>query len=242
MSGAGAFLSGLTGGYSLGADMKRDRKRDESFEQMWSEWKQNREYLPRGDSDGYYAPPTKGTDFLPKGTKSSGRYGPRRISSDPVASDLPGHQKAMLNAIAYRESAGAYDIRYTPRGGEVFQMNGKHPRVFEKGPHGPSSAAGRYQFTATTWDRMGGGEFSPERQDRQAWALASDDYKARTGRNLDSDLRTGGLTPGIVKALSPTWAAFNGEADQFIDVYNDSLSRFAPRPEAQGLTHRTGVQ
>lgn len=147
-------------------------------------------------------------------------------SNDPVARDIPAEGRAMLNAIAGGESAGKYNIRYTPSGGALFSDLSQHPGIFEKGPHGRSSAAGRYQFTKTTWDRMGGGDFSPENQDRRGWALAQADYQARTGRPLLAELQANGLTPETVKTLAPTWQAFTGNTQSHIASYRDSLLRF----------------
>ena len=152
------------------------------------------------------------------------------LSSDPVATDLAPHQRAFLNAIADGESAGKYNIRYTPKGGAEFSDLSRHPGIFEPGPEGPSSAAGRYQFTKTTWDRLGGGDFSPENQDRRAWSLATQDYKAHTGRDLDQDLRNDGLTPRVLKVLQPTWASFGSNSTSRINAYDSSLRRYMGDP------------
>ena len=52
-------------------------------------------------------------------------------------------RQRFLNAIAGPESAGRYDVRYTPKGGATFSGYDTHPRIYEPGPKGPSSAAGR---------------------------------------------------------------------------------------------------
>jgi hypothetical protein len=44
-------------------------------------------------------------------------------------------------------------------------------------------------------------------QDAATWKLATDDYAARTGRDLDKDLQERGVTPEIKTALAPTWVA-----------------------------------
>ena len=111
----------------------------------------------------------------------------------------------LLDAIAGPESRGLYDIRYTPKGGATFTGYDAHPRIFEPGPAGPSSAAGRYQITASTYDRLGGGPFTPQAQDDMAFRLATMDYKSRTGRDLMEDLGSEGLSPRIITALAPTW-------------------------------------
>ena len=135
-------------------------------------------------------------------------------------------RQRFLNAIAGPESAGRYDVRYTPKGGATFTGFESHPRIFERGPKGPSSAAGRYQITATTYDRLGGGAFTPEAQDAMAWRLGIEDYKKRTGRNLEADLREQGLTPQIMETLAPTWTGLSANPQRAVEWFN--------RPIAEG--------
>jgi muramidase (phage lysozyme) len=218
----GAALSGFADGFRSGEGIKADRRRDEILDRVMQRTMDD-SYSRIGDEDGYYAPDRWRSTPTPS---EGGGGGSRMTVADPVVADMPGYQRAFLNAIALGESGGAYNVRYTPRGGQTFEETGDHPRIFEKGPHGPSSAAGRYQFTATTWDDMGGGAFTRENQDRKAWELAVRDYKARTGRNLDQDLAKDGLTPQITKALAPTWAAFNSAPDRYINEYQNSYTRY----------------
>jgi muramidase (phage lysozyme) len=151
---------------------------------------------------------------------------------DPVADDLQPHQKAFLNAVAAPESGGRYDIRYDGGAGSTFTGD-QHPNVQVPLANGDySTAAGRYQFTKSTWDDTGGGKFDPATQDRRAWELAQDRYGAVTGRPLDSDLRTQGLTPDIMKALAPTWQGFAAKPGDAAATYQDSLQRYAPKPQA----------
>ena len=175
---------------------------------------------------GGEAAATPGVAAAPVAAASGGSAAPFK-TSDPVAPGLAPHQMALLNAIAGGESAGKYNIRYTPGGGATFADLSRHPAIYERGPEGPSSAAGRYQFVKRTWDGLGGGDFSPENQDRRALQLATQDYRQRTGRDLDTDLQAGGLTPQIVQALAPTWAAFKGNVGRHLATYNDSLGRYA---------------
>lgn len=149
-------------------------------------------------------------------------------TADPVATDLPAHARAFLNGVAGGESGGRYDIRYTPKGGVAFQGFDRHPRIYEKGPHGKSSAAGRYQFTYKTWKGlMGDAPFTPQNQDHAAWKLAQQDYAARTnGRSLDADLRAGGLTDEIMAKLTPTWQAFKSNRSRHAATYQESLARY----------------
>jgi hypothetical protein len=118
-------------------------------------------------------------------------------------------------------------VRYTPAGSAYFSDLSKHPAIFVAGPHGRTSAAGRYQFVKTTWDGLGGGDFSPASQDRAAWKLAQRDYRASSGRDLDADLKAGGLTPQILSTLTPTWQAFKGNRGRHIATYQESLARYA---------------
>lgn len=126
---------------------------------------------------------------------------------NPVAPGLEPHETALLNAISAPESRGAYNVRYTPRGGVPFEETGQHPAIGEFGPAGLSTAAGRYMFTKSTWDAITGGNvpFTRENQDIYALKLAAQDYGRRTGRDLNEDLKANGLTPQIMAALSPTW-------------------------------------
>jgi len=160
------------------------------------------------------------------------------ISSDPVSTDIDPQNRALLNAIAAPESSGAYNARYSPNGGATFSDYSQHPAIFEQGPAGPSSAAGRYQFTKTTWDSLppeakGDGSFSPQNQDKAALWLAQRDYQARTGRNLDSDLRTNGFTPQIAQALAPTWAGLKDNPAKAFASYTGSLKRYDQQQDAQ---------
>jgi muramidase (phage lysozyme) len=153
-------------------------------------------------------------------------------TADPVAKDLKPHEAALLNGIAGGESAGKYNVRYTPSGGATFQLTGMHPGIYEPGPDGPSSAAGRYQFVKSTWDSLpaeakGDGTFSPENQDRAALWLARRDYRKATGGDLDADLQNEGFSPRIQKALAPTWQALKGNHGRHAETYRATATRYA---------------
>jgi muramidase (phage lysozyme) len=151
------------------------------------------------------------------------------IATDPVNLSIPPVGRALLNAIARGESAGRYDIRYSPRGGVPFDLStGQHPRIFEPSPHGRSSAAGRYQFTWSTWRDFAGANtpFTPENQDRYAWALAQRTYRNNTGRDLATDLEQQGFTPRIAQALAPTWHALNVNFEKNKQAFDSSYARY----------------
>lgn len=127
------------------------------------------------------------------GPAGAGGAGATSIS-DPNA-------KALLNAIADAEGTSKYANQ-----GYNTQFTGKqfkgtdHPReVINSGGYG-SDAAGRYQFLSTTWDGTGGGEMTPERQDKAALKLVS-------GRGVNlSD----GLSKKEVYKLGGEWASIEG--------------------------------
>lgn len=149
------------------------------------------------------------------------------VTTDPVSQNLPSHHRALLNAISGPESGGAYNVRYAPGGGKTFDENGEHPGIFESGPAGPSSAAGRYQFTKTTWDNLtGGAPFTRENQDAAAIQLAKSEYQRKTGRDLDTDLQQNGLTPQMASVLAPTWAGLGDNPGKAIGQYRASMARY----------------
>lgn len=87
---------------------------------------------------------------------------------------------AFLRVIREGESSQgpeAYSMRYP---GKRFDDLSKHPRILEPTPAGQqSSAAGAYQFTMTTWDRVGAkyglpDDMSQQSQDEHAVALLAD--------------------------------------------------------------------
>lgn len=167
-------------------------------------------------------------------------------TTDPAAEDLQPHEKALLNAISGPESAGRYNIRYTPKGGATFDETGEHPAIYEPTKEGKrSSAAGRYQFVKSTWDKIAGKDvpFTRENQDRMALKLARQDYQTRTGRNLDADLKANGLTPSIMRQLAPTWAGFGGAGgrSKALNIYQASLNRYSGDTSTKaGLPRYTG--
>ena len=215
--GIGSFLSGAA------TSMNAVRQQDEA-EKLRLLLQQQQSSVPAA-----VTPPAGSVPVAPAapGSASGGDAKPVS-SSDPVATDLAPHQRAFLNAISDGESGGKYNIRYTPSGGAIFDDLSQHPGIMEPTADGKkSSAAGRYQFTKTTWDGLGGGDFSPANQDRRAWQLAQSDYKARTGGDLDAELQKSGMTPQIMKALQPTWTSFGTGQDRHIAAYNTSMARYA---------------
>lgn len=156
----------------------------------------------------------------------------------PASTDLPPEALALLNGISVGESGGAYDIRYDGAGGSKFQMNGAHPNVLVPGPHGPSSAAGRYMITGSTWRdyAQAGDKFDQVGQDHVAWRIAQDRYKRATGGDLLADLKTQGMSESIMNALTPTWAALGNQRKRgsYQAAYNSALSGAGNAPQNSG--------
>lgn len=129
-----------------------------------------------------------------------------------AASQLTPEAVGFLNATALGESNGRYDIRYdgSATGASFDTSTNQHPRISVPGPAGPSTAAGRYMFTGSTWDNVAGAgtPFTKENQDLMAWKLATQDYRKRTGRDLQTDLSKNGLTPEIMNSMKGTWTAY----------------------------------
>jgi muramidase (phage lysozyme) len=131
---------------------------------------------------------------------------------------IPPEGRALLDSIAGTESGGRYDVRY---GGKPFAGFGDHPRVAEPITSGPdagktSSAAGRYQFIAPTWDaqkaKLGLVDFTPANQDAAAWDLAQTEYRAKTGKDLLGVLKSGDAAAisDVPRHLSGQWSSLPG--------------------------------
>jgi muramidase (phage lysozyme) len=145
--------------------------------------------------------------------------------------DLPVEARAFLDAISGPESRGQYNVRYTPKGGATFDSFDSHPRIYEPGPKGPSSAAGRYQMVYSTWEplaqKLGLTDFSPPSQDTAAWTLAGDTYHQKTGRDLLADLKAGD-TSKVAGALGSRWPTITKSIGTFANnlaKYNDTGSK-----------------
>lgn len=154
---------------------------------------------------------------------------------NPVAPGLAPWQRAFLNTTAKPESGGSYNVRYNGHGSAPahFDNYDDHPRVFVERPDGrKSSAAGRYQFTATEWDRVSGilglEDFSPMNQDRAALFLAEERYNKQIGAGEMPfrEIMQKGTTEQLLAvkaALAPTWEGFETMSDQdFLNTFRGS--------------------
>jgi muramidase (phage lysozyme) len=159
-----------------------------------------------------------------------------------VSKSVPRPVRAFLNTISGKGLEGAdYNVIV---GGKRFKDFSKHPGVVGiVTAQGPSTAAGRYQFTQTTWkdmQRQYPGEFedfSPETQDKAAWYLARDDYMKKTGRDLSADLESKdiGVIRNIGKVLSGRWSSLEGGVHQgsgAMDFTSNYLKNFQAEIES----------
>jgi muramidase (phage lysozyme) len=112
-------------------------------------------------------------------------------------------QQQIVKGIYGPESGSRYNVL---NGGEEFDPSQGHPNRVGKG--GQSTAAGAGQFINETWNRVtGGAPMTPAYQDAATLKLANDDYKARTGRDLQKDVSEKGFSPEVKSALAPTWTS-----------------------------------
>lgn len=162
------------------------------------------------------------------------------VTAQQSAAGVPPVGMAFLDAIAKSESSGRYDVVYG--GGRVGDLS-RHPGKYVTIQSGPnkgkkSSAAGRYQFLERTWNqyanKLGLKDFSKKSQDRAAWELAKDTYKAKTGGDLQADLESGDpkAVARAASALSGVWTSLpkgieQGQtAKQFATNYATALSNY----------------
>ena len=172
-----------------------------------------------------------------------GREAPARVQAS--AANISPEGRALLDTIASTE-ANSYNVMY---GGRKFDSYDDHPRVNVPITSGPnagrtSSAAGRYQFLARTFDqqkrKLGLPDFSPASQDIAAFDLAKTVYRQKTGRDLDDDLKSKdpAVLSGIGSALAGTWTSLPGGIEQgqgsgrFVSSFNKFLQRQQSAAEA----------
>lgn len=130
-----------------------------------------------------------------------------------IAAPMDETQQRFLQVLSDPESGGDYTIR---EGGSHFSNFSHFPEGVGAG--GTTTASGRYQFTAETWGEakraLGLPDFSPASQDRAAWWLADREYRMRTGRDLESDIRAGGHEAEIAAALNGRWTSLPGGSQE----------------------------
>ena len=162
----------------------------------------------------------------------------RRTSVTAVSTQVPPEGRALLDAIASGEASvhgyNAINFVAARTAGHRFESFEQHPFQGQSG----YTAAGRYQFLWNTYEpymrRLGLTDFSPESQDRAAWALAQDRYTRNTRRNLEEDLKDPQMHPAITQALAPTWHALRGAGGQrFMNVLGQRIEQTGSEPQNQ---------
>lgn len=129
-------------------------------------------------------------------------YQPAYVSADQAAQN----ERAFLDMIAYAEgtaSANGYRMLF---GGRLFDSYADHPRIYIPFRTTTTSAAGRYQILARTWDtlktRLNLPDFSPASQDAAALELVRE-------RGALNDVRAGRVVQAVGK-VAKVWASLPG--------------------------------
>jgi muramidase (phage lysozyme) len=161
----------------------------------------------------------------------------RNPSTTLAAADLPPIAGGVLAVIAKRESGGRYDVRYGGNEGtKTISSFADHPRQFSVIADGPnagkkSSASGKYQFIEGTWDaaaRMAGvKDFTPQSQDRAAWAWAQKTVQDQTGKTID-ELIAGKNWQALKTALGSQWEGVkNMSVKEIEETFTGNAGKFA---------------
>lgn len=151
------------------------------------------------DGSTYELPDDVKGEVLNKTLQSLAKPAEKSAPQAP-ANDPDANVKKFLNVLGKAEGAGYNTIV----GGSSFSDYSAHPGIVGLvTAEGPSTAAGKYQITKTTYDRkaseLGITDFSPESQDRIAIALIEE-------KNALEDIRNGDFNSAINK-LGGVWAS-----------------------------------
>lgn len=195
------------------------------------------------------------------GSKTGGGTDARPEPSNTLASakEIPPEGRALLDAIAQNESGGRYDVivgmgkeqglteedkaanrdKGYDKAPATFTDFSKHPGIRGmRTPRGFSTAAGRYQFTETTWNALKNKhsdltDFSPENQDKAAWYLIQERYKGDVLKDLQE-----GKVADVGRQLNQTWTSLAGgvetsQSDKGLaSLYQKSLEKQVASTEA----------
>lgn len=116
------------------------------------------------------------------------------------------NERAFLDMIAWSEGTSGDNGYRMLFGGGLFDSYADHPRIYVPFRTTTSSAAGRYQILARTWDglrgKLGLPDFSPASQDAAALELIRE-------RGALNDVRAGRVVQAINK-VSKVWASLPG--------------------------------
>lgn len=133
------------------------------------------------------------------------------IDMAPAPDVSARNERAFLDMIAYAEGTGGPDGYRMMFGGGLFDSFSDHPRIYHQftdraGRELVTSAAGRYQFLARTWDKLQRTldlpDFGPASQDSAALELIR-------GAGALRDVQAGRIEVAIRK-VAPIWASLPG--------------------------------
>lgn len=136
---------------------------------------------------------------------------PMQYLEDVPDSQAARNERAVLDMIAYAEGTSSPDGYSMMFGGGLFKGFADHPRVLHQftnkaGQVLKTSAAGRYQFLARTWDELRDKldlpDFGPASQDAAALELIRQ-------RGALPDVHAGRIAEAVTK-IAPIWASLPG--------------------------------
>lgn len=129
-------------------------------------------------------------------------YTPAHVSEATAQANL----RAFLDMIAFAEGTASQNGYRMLFGGQLFDSYADHPRVYIPFRNTTTSAAGRYQILARTWDslrtRLALPDFSPASQDAAAIELIRE-------RGALNDVRAGRVSQAVAK-VAKVWASLPG--------------------------------
>ena len=173
----------------------------------------------------------RGTSGGQRGAGAGTDARPEPSNTLASAKEIPPEGRALLDAIAQKESNGRYDIIVgmgTEQGLTEEDKAANRAKGYDKAPvaftdfskhpgirgmrtrRGFSTAAGRYQFTESTWNALKKKhsdltDFSPENQDKAAWYLIQERYKGDVLKDLQE-----GKVAEVGRQLNRTWTSLAG--------------------------------
>ena len=191
-----------------------------------------------GDSGGATPSPTTAPKISAEG---EGAKGPQGKATRSLLDSI-----AMAEGTYHQPNKG-YNTHF---GFSQTQDLSKHPdKVIRSGGYA-SAAFGRYQFMPGTWNSVGGGAMTPERQDAGAVRLTikrlnAAGIKVKDEQELESLLQKEGISVRIAAALSPEWASFPTRAGssyygQPVKKLQNIQNFYKKRLDAQGTTPSIG--
>nr|WP_315242852.1 glycoside hydrolase family 104 protein [uncultured Albidiferax sp.] len=170
--------------------------------------------------------PDQTTDFLDDAIVTFTPSTYETVTADADAQAV--NTRAFLDMLAYSEGTGSPDgyraMFGYPRRDRIVSSLADHPRQYfsftdSTGRVQKTSAAGRYQFLARTWDelakKLGLPDFGPDSQDAAALELVRQ-------RGALGDVRAGRITAAVAKCAK-TWASLPGAGYNQPERKMDSL-------------------